>query len=219
MGRHAADRPAPGSSGAFAGRSLQHSDLFVPTRTESPAAGEATAVFDALISPHQNALYDYVYKVTEGDETTTESVVKETLYRAAQDPARYPQRPSAVRPWLVLTARAVLRDGERMAPAGHDDRPSQRVRGERSLGETAAAGTTVVRALDELPGTHRDILVELFYRGVSLEEAAEVRGVPVETVKSRLYFAMRALRMVLDQQIAGRHDTSPDLFPEPYDLP
>ena len=53
---------------------------------------------------------------------------------------------------------------------------------------------------------HRDILVELFYRGVSLEEAAAVRGVPVETVKSRLYYAMRALRIVLDQQIADRHE-------------
>jgi DNA-directed RNA polymerase specialized sigma24 family protein len=33
-----------------------------------------------------------------------------------------------------------------------------------------------------------------------------VRGVPVETVKSRLYFAMRALRLVLDQQVADRHE-------------
>jgi RNA polymerase sigma-70 factor (ECF subfamily) len=62
----------------------------------------------------------------------------------------------------------------------------------------------VARALDELSPVHRDVLVELFYRGVSLEEAAEVRGVPVETVKSRLYYAMRALRVVLDQQVAGR---------------
>jgi RNA polymerase sigma-70 factor (ECF subfamily) len=51
------------------------------------------------------------------------------------------------------------------------------------------------------PGT----TTELFYRGVSLEEAAQVRGVPVETVKSSLYFAMRALRIVLDQQVADRH--------------
>jgi RNA polymerase sigma-70 factor (ECF subfamily) len=64
----------------------------------------------------------------------------------------------------------------------------------------------VVRALDEMSAVHREILVELFYRGVSLEEAAEVRGVPVETVKSRLYFAMRALRVVLDQQVADRHE-------------
>jgi RNA polymerase sigma-70 factor (ECF subfamily) len=61
--------------------------------------------------------------------------------------------------------------------------------------------------MSELSGAHREILVELFYRGVSLEEAAEVRGVPVESVKSGLYFAMRALRMVLDQQVDDRHGT------------
>jgi RNA polymerase sigma-70 factor (ECF subfamily) len=147
-----------------------------------------------------------VLRLTEGDEAATESVLKEPSYRAAQDPARYPQRPSAVRPWLVLTARTVLRDGERLAPAGHDDRPESSRSGERSTGPEPPPATTVVRAMEDLATTHRDILVELFYRGVSLEEAAQVRGVPVETIKSRLYFAMRALRVVLDQQVAERHD-------------
>jgi RNA polymerase sigma-70 factor (ECF subfamily) len=57
----------------------------------------------------------------------------------------------------------------------------------------------------ELSGTHRDILVELFYRGVSLEDAAADQGVPVDVVKSRLYHAMRALRALLDQQVGERH--------------
>jgi RNA polymerase sigma-70 factor (ECF subfamily) len=134
-------------------------------------------------------------------------VVKETLYRAAQEPARYPQRPTAVRPWLVLTARNVLRDGERYAPAGHDDRPdSSRAPEERSPEPAAPLpATTIVAAMEELSSLHRELLVELFYGGVSLEDAATDRGVPVETVKSRLYFAMRALRIVLDQQVADRH--------------
>jgi RNA polymerase sigma-70 factor (ECF subfamily) len=99
----------------------------------------------------------------------------------------------------VLTARTILRDGER--PAGHDDRPADRTP-QQSSGPRAA--TTIVRAMDDLATTHRDILVELFYQGLSLEEAAAARGMPVETLKSRLYFAMRALRVVLDQQVAGR---------------
>ena len=204
MGRHAANRPAPDSAGV-SGRQPLHADLFVPTPGTAAArtTGETriAAVFEALVQPHREALRDYVLRLTDGDEAMTDSVVKETIYRAGQDPSRYPQRPSAVRPWLVLTARAVLRDGERLAPAGHDDRPESSPYGERST----APVTTVVRAMDELSGTHRDILVELFYRGVSLEEAAQVRGVPVETVKSRLYYAMRALRIVLDQQVADRH--------------
>jgi RNA polymerase sigma-70 factor (ECF subfamily) len=61
--------------------------------------------------------------------------------------------------------------------------------------------------MDELSATHRDVLVELFYRGVSLERAADAEGVPVETVKTRLYYAMRALRTVLDQHVADHHGT------------
>ena len=205
MGRHAANRPAPDSTGV-PGRQPLHADLFVPTPGSSAARiGEsrAAAAFEALVKPHREALREYVLKLTDGDEAVADTVVKETLYRAGQDPGRYPQRLSAVRPWLVLTARTVLRDGQRLAPAGHDDRPEPSPYGERSSAGQPA--TTVVRAIDELSGTHRDILVELFYRGVSLEEAAQVRGVPVETVKSRLYFAMRALRSVLDQQVADRH--------------
>jgi RNA polymerase sigma-70 factor (ECF subfamily) len=201
MGRHAANRPAPDSSSGSSSRPLLHSDLIVPPRARGAEEEHHAAVFDALVGPHSAALHAYVLRLTDGDEGAAESVIKETLYRAAQDPERYPERPTAVRPWLVLLARKVLRDGERLAPAGHDDRP---LPGPHSSVRRARPATTVARALDELSPVHRDVLVELFYRGVSLEEAAEVRGVPVETVKSRLYYAMRALRVVLDQQVAGR---------------
>jgi RNA polymerase sigma-70 factor, ECF subfamily len=187
-----------------------HADLFVPVPGSAAAkAGEArtTAVFDALVEPHRRALRAYILRLTEGDDAVADSVLKETLYRASQDPARYPQRASAVRPWLVLTARNVLRDGERYAPAGHDDRPSDVTRPPLKGTPAAAAGatTTIVAAMEELSQIHRDLLIQLFYGGVSLEDAAADRGVPVQTVKSRLYFAMRALRTVLDQQVADRH--------------
>ncbi|MET8149732.1 hypothetical protein ACIBSW_29200 [Actinoplanes sp. NPDC049668] len=199
MGRHAADRP---------GRPPLHSDLFSPTpgsAAERYAQARAEAAFDSLVEPHREELAAYVRRLTGGDEVAARSVLKETFYRAAQDPGRYPQRASAVRPWLVLTARKVLRDGERFAPAGHDDRPQVVVpdRGTRQA-------TTIVAAMDDLAASHRDILIELFYRGVSLEDAAAARAVGVEELKSRLYFAMRSLRVVLDQQLAERHDPDDD---------
>ena len=194
MGRHAADRPR---------KPPLHADLFVPTpgSAAARAASErATSAFETLVEPHREALETYVLRLTGGDQAAAESLLKETLYRAGQDPSRYPQRASAVRPWLVLTARTILRDGARTA--GHDGRPPAPPAGPPS----PPAGTTIVRAMDDLAAAHRDVLVELFYQGVSLEDAAAARGVPVETLKSRLYFAMRSLRVVLDQQLAGRPD-------------
>jgi RNA polymerase sigma-70 factor (ECF subfamily) len=218
MGRHAAEWPEPDSSvpdfrvvtpGA---RLPLHADLFAPSpgsAAERAQERRAAEAFERLVVPHRPALLAYVERLTDGDGALAESIVKETFYRAAQHPARYPQRSSAVRPWLVLAARNVLRDGERHGPAGHDDRPDMsRLAGERSTGdtrsETAVPGTTVVGAIEELSGAHRELLVELFYDGVTLEDAAQDRGVPVESIKSGLYFAMRSLQAVLDQHLADR---------------
>jgi RNA polymerase sigma-70 factor (ECF subfamily) len=208
MGRHAAERPAPDSA-SVPSRTPAHADLFAPSHRRpavSAAEARAAAAFELLVGPHRGGLREYVLRLTDGDESAAESVVKETLYRAAQDPSRYPQRPAAVRAWLVLIARAVIADGERLAPAGLDDRPPVWTPMGGPPYATPPPPTTVVAAMDELASTHRDILVELFYRGVSLEDAARVRNVPVETVKTGLYFAMRALRAVLDQQVADRHE-------------
>ena len=106
-----------------------------------------------------------------------------------------------MRPWLVLIARTVLRDGQRFAPAGHDDRPSF-----VAPGEGPRSATTIAGAMEDLAEEHRDILAELFYNGASLEEAAAARGVPVEELQSRLYFAMRSLRIVLDQHVSDQRD-------------
>jgi RNA polymerase sigma-70 factor (ECF subfamily) len=185
MGRHAAHRPAPDSGGNTGeGRVPLHADLFAPTPgTAAARVAEERAheLFEGLVKPHRAALEAHVLRLTRGDRTAAESLLKETYYRASRDPSRYPQTESAVRPWLVLTARMVLRDGHPKA--------------------AAPKSTTVIGALDDLSEVHRNVLIEMFYRGVSLEEAADARGVSVETVKSQLYFAMRALRLVLDRQL------------------
>jgi RNA polymerase sigma-70 factor (ECF subfamily) len=217
MGRHAADRTAPGSpdpddrSKSAGLRHPRHADLSVPTPGSTAAwvnAERTAQAFDRLVEPHRAALRAYILRLTEGDEAVADSILKETLYRVAQEPGRYRHRPSAVRPWLALTARNVLLDGERYAPAGHDDRLySPRSQQGRSPGPaTPIPTTTIVVALEYLPAAQRELIVELFYGGVSLETAAAERGVPVDTIRSRLYFAMQALRAALDQRVADRHD-------------
>ena len=54
--------------------------------------------------------------------------------------------------------------------------------------------------LERLSVQHRDVLTLYFLQDLSLEEIAQVQGVPVGTVKSRLYYAKRALRTALDGQ-------------------
>ena len=54
------------------------------------------------------------------------------------------------------------------------------------------------RGLQRLPTEQRTLLVLRYYADLSVPEVAEVLGVPSGTVKSRLHYAMEALRAALD---------------------
>jgi RNA polymerase sigma-70 factor (ECF subfamily) len=51
-----------------------------------------------------------------------------------------------------------------------------------------------------LSHAHREILVETYFRGRTVPEAAEALGLPLGTAKSRVYYALRALRAALEQR-------------------
>jgi RNA polymerase sigma-70 factor (ECF subfamily) len=54
--------------------------------------------------------------------------------------------------------------------------------------------------MSALSPEHRAVLVETYYRGRSVNQAARVLGVPAGTVKSRTYYALRALRLALQER-------------------
>jgi RNA polymerase sigma-70 factor (ECF subfamily) len=58
-------------------------------------------------------------------------------------------------------------------------------------------------ALDELPHEHREVLVLRFLEGMSYDDVARVIGCPLGTVRSRLHYAKRALRRILERQANG----------------
>jgi len=57
----------------------------------------------------------------------------------------------------------------------------------------------VLRALNGLRAEHRAVLLQVHCHGRTVAEAAQRLGVPVETVKSRVYHALRELRLALDE--------------------
>jgi RNA polymerase sigma-70 factor (ECF subfamily) len=58
----------------------------------------------------------------------------------------------------------------------------------------------VAEALRSLSAAHREVLNETILRDRTVNEAAEVLGIPVGTVKSRVYYALKALRLVLAER-------------------
>ncbi len=65
--------------------------------------------------------------------------------------------------------------------------------------ERAVESWTMAEALRQLSEQHREVLVQAHWLGRSVAETARVLGVPPGTVKSRTYYAIRALRLILEE--------------------
>ena len=58
----------------------------------------------------------------------------------------------------------------------------------------------VLRGMRRLTPDHRAALIEVHYRGRSVAEASHALGIPTSTVKSRLYYALRSLSLIFEEE-------------------
>lgn len=70
----------------------------------------------------------------------------------------------------------------------------------RHGGGTTLESWAVAEALASLRPDHRDVLVETYFRGCSAAEAAAALGIPAGIVKSRTFFALKALKVALEER-------------------
>ncbi|MDQ1696200.1 MAG: polymerase sigma-70 factor, subfamily [Frankiaceae bacterium] len=165
----------------------------------SPAEDQALRL---LYEQHAAPLLAYALRLTGGDRGRSEDIVQETLLRAWRHPEALDPDRGPVRSWLFTVARNVAVDAHRARRA----RPIEV--GDEALA-FVPAGDEIEQALDTwlvadalatLSPDHRAVLVETYYRGRSVAEAAAALGVPSGTVKSRTFYALRALRLSLEER-------------------
>ena len=159
-------------------------------------------VVRALYAEHGDALFAHALRLSGGDRQRAEDLVQETLVRAWRHPDVLDPERGSVRAWLFTTARHLAIDAwrRREARVGEvvtDVLPEPPT--ELNEADRAVEAWTIAEALERLSPSHREVLVECFYRGRSVAEAASALGVPPGTVKSRTHYAMRALRLVLEE--------------------
>jgi RNA polymerase sigma-70 factor (ECF subfamily) len=158
-------------------------------------------VLRTLHAEHGDALFAHAVRLCDGDRQRAEDLVQETLLRAWRHPeALDPDRGSA-RAWLFTTARHLAIDAWRRRTARVGEVITDALPEPPPVDETerAVEAWTIADALAKLSEPHRRVIVECFYRGRSVAEAASVIGVPPGTVKSRTHYAMRALRLALEE--------------------
>jgi RNA polymerase sigma-70 factor, ECF subfamily len=138
-----------------------------------------------------------------GDREQAEEVVQDVFAQLWRHAGEYDQRRASVRTWLYAIARNRIVDAHRRAAA----RP-KRAEDEDSLDNAAeidaALDQAVLRwqitaALARLSPAHREVIRLAHYGGLTMREIAERTGIPLGTVKSRTSYALRSLRLILDE--------------------
>jgi RNA polymerase sigma-70 factor, ECF subfamily len=158
------------------------------------------AYIRALYAEHGGALLRYALHLTGGDRQRAEDLVQETVVRAWRHPEALADRPA--RPWLFAVARNLAVDAYR----ARQSRPPEVGQGALELVSTAddadraLESWAVADALAALRPDHRRVIIETYYRGCSVAEAAATLGIPPGTVKSRTFYALKALKLALEER-------------------
>jgi len=163
-----------------------------------PAGTRRHAALHELYARHASAVHSRVWRMLR-DHEHAQDVVQETLVRAWRNLDRMPPGDDGARRWLLRVARNLAIDHMRARRA----RPAE-------VAESAGWDTCttdhseavidrvhVQRALRRLSPEHRAVLTEVYLNGRTTQEAAAILNVPVGTVKSRVFYALRLLRTQL----------------------
>ncbi|KAA6215178.1 sigma-70 family RNA polymerase sigma factor [Streptomyces albofaciens JCM 4342] len=160
------------------------------------SAQQAEEFLNAFYERHGAVLLGFAARLLDGDRHRAEDILQEVAFRAWQRADALDPTTNALRPWPFTVVRNLVIDGYRARRA----RPAEVGVAELPVSpvpdgtDRALTRRVVVDALRELTPNHREVLVHVYFMGRSLAQTAELLGVPPGTVKSRVYYAMRALR-------------------------
>ncbi len=152
-----------------------------------------------LYDRYARRLYGYGMRLLQNDASLAEEMVQETFVRVWRSAGRYDPARGSVSRFVFAIARNTAIDLHRRKPRGQHT----------ELGELAAEGDaferlvtslTVRDALQALQPAFREVLELTYDQALSQSQIAETLEVPIGTVKSRTYYAMRALRAELVQR-------------------
>lgn len=159
------------------------------------------AAWEELVSLWEKRLFYYIRRLIE-DEQETWQILQEVWLRVLQGIGKL-REPRSLPKWLyaiarhtamshlrqVYTQKTIVATSEAPPNAGTDDDLFRFIDAEQ-----------VHYGLGRISLAHREVLTLFFLQDLSVDDIAELLEVPAGTVKSRLYYARRALRSVLEKE-------------------
>ncbi|MDT0323124.1 sigma-70 family RNA polymerase sigma factor [Streptomyces millisiae] len=155
---------------------------------------------------YRGRLLRYANRLTPGDPHRAEDIVQETMLRAwlaadefAGEEGGFHADDDHLAAWLHTVARNLAVDARRrdrsvpigIVPAALLHRAAD---DGGDVADAVVNRVAVVRALSRLSPLHRDVLAHVHLCDRSRADAARLLGIPKGTVKSRVHYALAALR-------------------------
>jgi RNA polymerase sigma-70 factor (ECF subfamily) len=164
--------------------------------------GRDAATVKALYDEHAAALWRYASSLT-GDRVRAQDVVQETLLRAWQHPEVVNDSERSPRSWLFTVARNMIIDESRSARFRREVSTLDDVGAleDACPDEVNAALDRLLigDALARLTPEHREVVQRSYFKGWTTAQIAADLRIAEGTVKSRLHYALRALRLALGE--------------------
>jgi RNA polymerase sigma factor (sigma-70 family) len=161
------------------------------------------AAFDDLIARWHGPLWTYVRRLAGSDDAARE-IVQDLWVRVIRGMPRL-RDPAKLRPWLFGIARRTLMDRYReqyARPAATDVDINEIPATDPWTDDRREHLHELEQALAALPLVEREVLTLFYLDELSLSDAAEALGVPIGTIKSRLFRARKMLRLDMDTRSA-----------------
>jgi RNA polymerase sigma-70 factor, ECF subfamily len=155
----------------------------------------------AAYAAHGPELYRFALR-SLGDAGLAEEAVQSTYLRAWRNADRFDEDLGSLRTWLFAIVRNVVIDvarARRIRPVTVTDDPGAESGHADDDIDRMLLAWQVEEALRRLSDDHRTVLIETYYRARSHGAVAAELGIPVGTVKSRVYYALRQLRLALEE--------------------
>ena len=165
--------------------------------------GDAAA-WDALFRRYQLPLYVYIFELVR-DEQTSLDLVQESFINAVRhlgslrDDAKFGSwlfgiaHQKCIQRWRRQAREEMLRDEFAGAPLEFETAPDDLLIREEQEAE-------FMGLLNQLPSPQRSVLLLHFVEEFSLEDIAGITGVSIGTVKSRMHYAKKSLRKLLEEK-------------------
>lgn len=183
----------------------------VPWSGARAPAATVLVMGDKMTESHKNlaavhrayggALLNFLHGFSLGSRSTAEDLLQETMIRVWRRIDDMPADPVGRRRWLYTVARNVGIDAirrSRVRPVGVHGLEDVVTLGSEDPTETVVAMDSLVGAMRELRPGQRRVLAEIYLEGRSIREIADRLGLPMGTVKSRAFYALKSLRSAFD---------------------